>query len=65
LVTQKNNWTKIIKDQEKRLFGGLSRSWFSILEIEKIGWFLTGTDFLFLGQWKCELMVLLLCSLPN
>jgi len=43
----------------------LSLRWFSIFEIEKIGWFLTGTGFLLLGQWKCELMILLLLTLPN
>jgi hypothetical protein len=52
-------------DQEKWLLRGLSQSWFSILEIEKIGWFLTGTVFLLLGQCKCELMILLLLTSPN
>jgi hypothetical protein len=60
-----NNWTKRIKDQKTRLLSGLPLSWFSILEIEKIGWVLIGTGFLFLGQWKCELMILLLLSQPN
>jgi hypothetical protein len=55
----------MIKDQETRLLRGLPLSWFSILEIEKIGWYLTGTVFLLLGQWKCELMILLLLTSPN
>jgi len=55
----------MIKDQETRLLRGPSLSWFSILKIEKIGWFLTGTVLLFLGQWKGELMILLLLTLPN
>ncbi len=54
----------MIKNQDGRLLRGLPLSWFSILEIEKIGWVLTDTVFL-LGQWKCELLTLLFLSSPN
>jgi hypothetical protein len=54
----------MMKDQKTRLLGGLLLNWFSILGIEKIGWFLTDTVFL-LGQEECELMILLRLSSPN
>jgi hypothetical protein len=63
-VTQKNNWTKNINDQEPRLLRDLSRRWFAILEIEKISWVLTGTAFL-LDLLGGELMGLLFQNSPN
>jgi hypothetical protein len=55
----------MMKDQKTRLLSGLLLNWFSILGIEKIGWFLTDTVFLLLGQWKCEKLIMPLLSSPN